>query len=191
MKLIEYGHLYVDDLLEGRVDQTALQRSVELAQKVAMPGDQCWVLLDDKAHTLDQKVKSSMINKANGLFEELGLLPHKLHFEKAFTEEAPELLQALPQHQLRWERFRKLDKRVLFFSSDDTKIALAHELGQDGVRHYSCPLLAALWRRFKQRHAEDTLTILEDRYQIVERHVDILLRASGYVEHGNHTFLWH
>lgn len=191
MKLIEYGHLYVDDLLTGKMNQAALQRSIELAKDVAQPGDQCWVLLDDKSITLDQGEQRSVINQANGLFEELGLLPHQYHFEKTFAQEASDLLQSLPQHQLRWESFRKQEKRVLFFHIAELRIALAHEFAHDNIRHYSCPLLASLWRRFKQRHAEDTMTILEKRYQAVEQQVDVLLRASCHTEEGRHQYMWY
>jgi hypothetical protein len=195
VKLIEYGHLYVEDLLRKQYNTRSLQQGVTLARQVAGSTDTCWVLLDDKALPLTDQARGAVIQQANGLFEELGLVPQHLHFEKAFAEQAPQLIDALPQHRLRWESFRKSNKQVLFYTGSGVTIPLAQRAitdhDENKIIHYSCPLLASLWRKYKQQHCEASVTILEEKYQHVEIQVNYLLKDSGYKETNLHSFIWH
>jgi hypothetical protein len=195
VKLIEYGHLYVDDLLRKQYNTQSLQQGVMLARQIAGPADTCWVLLDDKALSLTDQTKMDVIKQAYDLFEELGLIPQHFHFEKTFSGQATQLIEALPQHCLRWESFHKSNKKVLFYTGSWGKVPLAqHALtDQDELKiiHYSCPLLASLWRKYKQDNFEVSVTVLEKRYQNVELKVSHLLNDSGYKTTGSHSFIWH
>lgn len=195
MKLIEYGHLYVDDLIRNQYNTQSLRQGIFIARQVAGASDTCWVLLDDKALSLNEQARREVIHRANGLFDELGLVPQSFHFEKAFAKDAPHLIDALPQEALRWESFRKDNKQVLFYSRKGSRIPLAQRAmaDQDSIKtiQYSCPLLASLWRKYKQEHYEVSVTILEDRYKLVESQVNHLLKDSGYRTNGRHSYIWH
>ena len=192
--LIEYGHIYVNDLMDNTVNHERLAQGIEIARRIASAADTCWVLLDDKTSQMSDRMRQEVVDQVHTLFDDLGFVPERFHFEKAFSPEAPALLASLPTSSLRWEFFRKANKEVLFYSGDHAKIPLAQRFtdAEDSDElHYSCPVLAALWRRYKQAHCEDSVTILEQRYHTVECQVDQLLQASGFRSTGQHRFVWY
>jgi hypothetical protein len=186
--IIEYAHLYVNDLLAGTVNTVALKKSVEIAANVANPGDQLWVLLDDKALTLTPEQKQDATEYASRLFEAFGLGAHQIYFEKTFAAEAEVMISALPQENLSTETFKKQAKSVIFFNQDGIKVPLK-TVREDAVE-YSCPLLASLWRKFKESKCDQTLTILESKYQEVEHNVAKLLSAANYPARQNAEYIW-
>lgn len=186
--IIEYAHLYVDDLLSGTVDTVSLKKSVEIAASVAKPGDQLWVLLDDKALNLTASQKQDATENANRLFEAFGLAADQIHFEKTFAAEAEVMISALPQECLSTERFKRQAKSVIFFNQNGIKVPLK-TVRDDGIQ-YSCPLLSSLWRKFKESQCDQTLTILESKYQSVEDNVATLLSAANYPALDTAEYIW-
>lgn len=185
--IIEYGHIYLSDLISESVDLDPIKRSIDAAKERFTPGDRLWVLVDDKAFSLTEKEKEDISSQVALLLEGLGLRPHEIHFEKRFSEQAESFISRLPSESMKYETIRKAGRKVLFYTKNNRKIPLL-TTGSQGLG-YSCPTLSSLWRLFKESHGS-SLAILDAKYLAVEENVELLINDTGYGNGSKTDYVW-
>jgi hypothetical protein len=193
--IIEYGHVYVEDINNGTIDMAGIAKSISLAQALRKSDSIMVVLIDDKAFSLNDQERSAYRLQVEVLYESLGLKPNDVFFEKDFSAGADAFINSLPGDRVVRETFRKQQKSVFFFKAEGRKIPLATH-GLDGVS-FSCQVLSSMWRHFKgetlskEANRHHTLTILDKKYIQVERDVE---RLSAFLQSAHpvqHHYQWY
>lgn len=194
--ILEYGHIYVDDLINSNINLKKLKKEIDLVLQIKNTSkvDKQIVLIDDKEHKLSFYEKLNVTNFVESLYEELGVKPEMLFFEKDFESKANEILDMIPKQILKEEYFRKSKKVVTFLKTNDFSVPLKETY----IDHekYTCPLLSASWLTYKKEVLCDnyynTLTILDKRYEKVEKQVEEILKISGYKDYyfNNNSYFW-
>lgn len=193
--IIEYGHVYVEDINNGAVDVASIAKSISLAQTLRKSDSIMVVLIDDKAFNLSDQERMAYRLQVGALYESLGLKPDEVFFEKDFAAGADAFINSLPGDKVVRETFRKQQKSVFFFKAGDRKIPLATH-GADGVS-FSCQLLSSMWRHFKgetlskEANRHHTLTILDKKYLQVEQDVERLSAFLPSVHPVQHHYQWY
>ncbi|MEG0869271.1 MAG: hypothetical protein RSG77_19830 [Hafnia sp.] len=193
--IIEYGHIYVDDIKSGTVDIEDIRQSIAIAKAQWVDGSTLIVLVDDKAYSLSTEDQLYYHDFVSSLYERLGLRPDFIFFEKAFSADAAEFLKHLPSGRLTSERFRKQGKTVTFLKNGERKIPLVTTI--QGEETYSCQLLSSMWRRYKgavlaQGHPHSrVLTILNRKYLQVEQDVECLSAFFPMALSVEHQYYWY
>lgn len=191
---VEIGHIYQDMELNEFYAKT-LDDSFKLVEKHQLTSFTTKLLIDDlnighKAWEVDELV--SFINEQNINIDFLFL-------ESKFSHIADDFISKLPEEFIKKERFRKDKKNNLYFVNDNFKIKLK-EIHDCGKEHYSCPLLSTLWQlcrlgiyeypknsfislnKEKSIHSETTLTIIDKKYENIEK---MVLHLLSYVVNTN------
>lgn len=194
--IIEYGHIYVDELIKNNISLKNLRKEIDLALDITstMSKFKGVVLIDDKNHSLTDKEKINISKYVQSLYEQFGLKPEELFFEKDFENLANEILKLIPLHKLKNEYFKKSKKTVTFLNTNGKLIPLKESY--EGYEKYTCCMLSASWLVYKKDNicnSEDrTLTILDKKYEKVEFQVQEILKASGYKEYyfSDNAYIW-
>lgn len=194
--ILEYGHIYVDDLINNNINLKKLKNEIDLVSNIkrTIQVNKSVVLIDDKAHFLSNVDKLNISFFVQSLYEQFGLKPEMLFFEKDFEKIANEILKSIPKDLLKTEYFRKSQKRVTFLKVNGYSIPLKEHY--ENHEKYTCPILSASWLTYKKDKLCDkhynTLTVLSKKYEKVEEQVHEILKVSGYQEHyfKNNEYVW-
>lgn len=82
--ILEFGHIYFDDIKNNNINENDIVKSIELAKEVIdiFPIEHKVVLIDDKKYDLSNEEKISLENFIKEYYTYLGLVPDKIYFEK-------------------------------------------------------------------------------------------------------------
>lgn len=179
--LIEYGHIYYEDIINQNIDEDDIIKSINIAKDLsARPNCVKTVLIDDKDYSLTKREKSDTYKFISDYYESLGLKPNLIYFEKSFRMFKNNLYDRFDKDFLVTESFRRDNKRVEFLLDESRKIPLRQifENGED----LTCQFLASIWSLCKSRTLSDNnvLTILNKKYAGVEDDIDVILSKAGY-----------
>lgn len=195
--IIEYGHIYVNDIRDNKIDRDNIAKSINIAkeQNLIHKNVTNVVLVDDKDYSLTEKEKKDIENFIRNEYLILGLEPHKVFFEKSFKEYENLLLRLISEDKFKSESFRKDKKIVKFLKSESHKIPIVQIKGDES--NYSCQFLSSLWLLHKKgmlmnNQCKSTLTILSSKYKTIEEQVLIILNSAGYTEDklGCNDYIW-
>ena len=187
MHSVEVAHIYQDEPLN--IDYIrSLKQSIETVQSLGLNDYSIKILIDD-LHVDNEK--------SWGLHELLYILYSEnipvdyIAFESAFQFSKENILDFISPENLRWESFRKENKRVLFYTDGEMKFALKTE--QNGGEKYTCTFLSFCWHlcrlgvieyplhsvlplnNNKKIQCQKTLTLLDKKYKKIEDRVQRLL----------------
>lgn len=191
--IIEYGHIYYEDILNKQIPEDEIKRSINVALSYmkTRPNEhfETVVLLDDKNYDLSESEKTELVGFISRYYEELGLKPHYVYFEKVFYNDVDRIYSNLAKNNLKVEYFKKEDKYVEFLQTGHYKIPLKKI--KDTEVTYSCQMLASLWTLMKSEMYKEKqiVTVLNKKYHLVEMHILDLLKHSGYSIDNVH--LWY
>lgn len=191
--IIEYGHIYYEDILNNQIPVDEIQHSIDVtvAYMNEHPNEQfeTVVLLDDKNYDLTDVEKSDLVLFVSDYYASLGLRPDSIYFEKVFYNDIMRIYSNIAKEKLKVEYFKRDDKYVEFLQTDNYKIPLKNI--KDSQVTYSCQMLASLWTLMKSEiyKEKQIVTVLNKKYHKVEMHILDLLTHSGYSV--NNVHLWY
>jgi hypothetical protein len=191
--IIEYGHIYYEDILNKKLPEDEIKKSINLALEYMknLPYEkfETVVLLDDKNYDLNESEKKELIMFISNYYELLGLKPDYIYFEKVFYNDVERIYSNIAKNNLKLEYFKKEDKYVEFLQTANYKIPLKKI--KDTKITYSCQMLASLWTLMKSEMYKEKqiVTVLNKKYHLVEMHILDLLKHSGYSINNIH--LWY
>lgn len=191
--VIEYGHIYYEDILNDNIPEIEIKLSIKLALEYIKehPEEQFKkvVLLDDKNYNLTNEDKIKITDWLYNYYFDLGLKPDYIYFEKIFSNDVDRIYSNISETNIKIEYFKKENKYVEFLHTEKYKIPLKKTKNLEIM--YSCQMLASLWTLMKSEIYKDKniITILNDKYFTVEMHILELLKHSGYSVKNIH--LWY
>lgn len=188
---VEFCHMYQDQPF-GEEQQTSISllkdvlQELEKKQKTYITS----VLVDD-FHVEQEKWELSSLLEHMKSYH---ITPDMIAMESKFTTIADHIISLIPERYKKIEYFRKEKKHVVFFCDEVHKFALKDIYEQEDV--HKCVILSCAWLLCKlgtytfpansityrdaacfQSH--EVISILEKKYEKVERHVLHLLSAIG------------
>lgn len=195
--IIEYGHIYVDDIYNGTIDVDSISKSIVEAIKQNRLNivSKNVVLIDDKDYSLSNDEKNNIEQIVRELYKKLGLEPDEVFFEKKFKDYDYIIFDNIDDAKFKSEKFRKDKKIVHFLKVGDHKIPIKQV--RDGDTSYSCQFLSSLWLLYKKGLMIDgvyspTLTILNRKYKKIEEQVLLILETAGYSKEQlkDNNYIW-
>jgi len=190
--ILEFGHIYFDDIKNNNINEKDIVKSIELAKEVIdiFPIEQKVVLIDDKKYDLSNEEKISLENFIKEYYTYLGLAPDKVYFEKHFLIYENILYEKFKSDIVVREPFKRDKKLVEFLLSDSNKIPLK-QIYIDKEFH-SCQLLSSLWLLYKYKilSSKGMINILNEKYRKVEEQVSLILKESD-IEIPNNQYIWY
>lgn len=198
---VEIGHIYQDMELESNYLEV-LKESLRIVEDKKFKHFSNKILIDD----LNIKEKKWSVEELISFLKTHKFDIDFLFFESKFASLAEDFIDSLPKNKLITESFRKEKKQCLFLKDNGQKIKLKETYENDFV-HYSCPLLSCLWQLCRVGicpfpeasflslkgdspvlHSQ-TFTILEEKYETIEKQVLSLLTYRVCTSKINHYFL--
>lgn len=177
--IIEYGHIYYQDILLNKINIKEIIKSIEILKSIKREDSLCVVLIDDKDFSLTNKEKNKIILFINELYQKLGQKPNKVYFEKDFSKLDDLIYLKLNKTSLIKENFKKDKKEVEFLVTDNKKIALKYK--KENVCYYYCSYLAALWTLYQYNtYKKELVCILNKKYEDIEKNIEIILTNSEH-----------
>lgn len=190
---VEFCHIYQDKRFgEEQKRSISLLKNIlhelETKQKTYITS----VLVDD-FHVEKEKEKWELSSLLEHM-KSYHIMPDMIAMESKFTTVADHIISLIPERYKKREYFRKEKKHVMFFCDEYYKFALKDSYEQEDV--HKCVILSCAWLLCKlgtytfpansityhdapcvQSH--EVISILDKKYEKVERHVLHLLSAIG------------
>jgi len=194
---IEFSHFGIGEKFSvEHLKSVAALKSLLILLKKSNTSFRTSILVDDYNFSF------SHFEEVNPFLSEIQSLDAPISYiakESYFCSLADALINSIPESQLVWEPFSRGTKKVLFLTSSSvSKIALK-EVGMDGHNRYSCPTLSSVWLlcrlgvfEFPQeavrlvgdrslvKEATQAVAILPKKFELVEKKVSHIIRATPY-----------
>lgn len=200
---IELAHIYADQ------DFSDEQRmSIDHAQKVidqfkSQGAVVTTVLIDD----LHVEQTSLDVDGYVKTLEEKGIIVDQVVFEGKLSPISDHIIRILPHDRLKWESFKRGQRRVLNFHSDSGEV-IGLKIIRDDREEHTCAILSAAWSLCrlgiypfppesimnltgKSTYGVNVVSVLHGKFEGVERKVLTLIKACGFdlvVPRLNHIF---
>ena len=188
---VEFCHIYQDQSF-GEEQQRSISllkdvlQELERKQKTYVTS----VLVDD-FHVEKEKWELTLLLEN---MKSHHIMPDMIAMESQFTTVAEGIISLIPEKYKRREYFRKEKKHVMFFCDEYHKFALKDSYEQEDV--HKCVILSCAWLLCKLGHyafpansityrdascvqSHEVISILDKKYEKVERQVLHLLSAIG------------
>lgn len=192
---LEFAHVYADSIFSEEQDDSLKAMKVYLDRESHPTSLVVSAILIDDLHVEEQTLD---VNEFIRCILRRGLAPDHVVFEGRLGPVALELSQRLPADFLSWEKFSKLEKKVLVYQDGDAKIGLLTKY-EDGREEWSCAILSAAWSLCRAGvfpFPEDSIirlteapvigkrivSVLHTKYQSLEAKVERLIKAAGFDE---------
>lgn len=177
MIIIEYGHKYMDELLEDNLDSYKNKIKVIIDMLVENKENIKFMNLLDDIHIKEKKFNISDYKEKY----ELDYCGLDVHLESEMQSFAENYFNKI-KLKCKKEFFRKSNKYVYFYvTKNNKKIAIKEEY--ENYERYYCVFLSYIWNLYKLKGTENTklLNILENEFRDIEENVKILLQEiNGY-----------
>jgi hypothetical protein len=180
---VEFSHIYSDESA-GPEHLLGIQHAQRELRRLTREGKRTLslVLLDD----LHISGISRGADEIKAEMEKLGGRVDVVIRESDILTGVLTFLRNLRPTEVSIESFRKQNKQVLFINTGEDRVSLG--CLRNGAFTPTCALLAAIWHIARLGEiaiggipsASRTLTILESRYQLVERKALSIIKASRY-----------
>lgn len=182
---IEFAHIYQDKLIGSeQINSIALLKELNLCQK-----NNIFSILVDDYNLKEKKWNNEYLIKK---IKEQNIQLDFIFFESKFKNKVNEIINLLPNKNIKIEKFKKDKKEVIFYIKNNKKIALK-TVFLSGKEKYSCVSLSTSWKLSKLGYfsfpndsyikinnknlkRDKTITILPLKYKEIEDNVCFLIK---------------
>lgn len=200
MYSVEVAHIYQDESLDINYIQS-LKESISIVQSLGIENYSLKILVDD-LHV--QKNKIWQLQDLLNILSSENIHIDHIAFESAFQFSHHQALKFIDSKNLSWQTFRKENKRCLFYKDGEMRFSIKTE--NENSSTYTCTFLSFCWHLCrlgliqypqnsilslndnKETSCDNTLTILDKKYQVIEERVQRLLNNVVSSEKINYHY---